>query len=182
MTRLYLVRHGETPGNQERRYIGWEDPPLAATGEAQAAALAQNLKNVPITAVYSSDLRRAVHTAEILAAPYGLAVQIDPRLREINFGDWSGLTYDEIAALAPEQLQRWVADPVSNPPPRGETLAQLTERVLQALPQEDGALVVTHGGPLRAIVSHFTGRPFWQIPAPHCGLIAVRNDGLCPGP
>lgn len=173
MTMLYLVRHGETIANTQRRYIGWEDPPLSPAGEAQAGALAARLPGT-IPAVYSSDLQRARRTAEILAQPLGLPVQADPCLRELNFGAFSGLTYAEIAARHPAELRAWIAHPDRHAPPGGESLTTLTDRLLQSFPRQQGALIVTHGGPIRALVSHFTGRPFWEIEVPHCTLILLE--------
>ncbi len=175
--RLFLVRHGEAQGNREGRYLGWEDPPLTAAGEAQAARLARRLEKVGLRLICSSDLRRARDTAAAIAAPHGLPVRTHPALREAHFGEWSGLTYDEINRIAAERLEAWIADPERQAPPGGETLAQLRDRAATALPRQDGALVVTHGGILRALLSHWTGRPFWKITAPPASLTSVVWDG-----
>lgn len=175
--RLFLVRHGEAQGNQEGRYLGWEDPPLTADGEAQAARLARRLEEVGLTLICSSDLRRARDTATAIAAPHGLPVRTDPSLREAHFGEWSGLAYDEISRIAAKRLEAWIADPERHAPPGGETLAQLRDRATAALPRQDGALVVAHGGTLRALLSHWTGRPFWEMRAPPASLTSVVWDG-----
>jgi broad specificity phosphatase PhoE len=86
VTRIHLVRHGETEWNRELRWQGHSDPPLNERGRDQARSLAAALARRPFTAVYSSDLRRASETAEIVAAPLGLAVHVDSRLREIDVG------------------------------------------------------------------------------------------------
>lgn len=96
MTRLILVRHGETDWNVEGRYQGHSDVPLNARGRAQAARLAEALRGSDIRAIYSSDLARARETAEALAHATRLAVQHDPRLREIDQGDWEGMLFLEI--------------------------------------------------------------------------------------
>jgi alpha-ribazole phosphatase len=174
--RLYLIRHGETAGNVERRYVGHSDPPLSERGHAQAQALADRLAQVPLTAVLSSDLLRAQATARAIAAPHGLTVRTDSLLRECHFGAFEGLTYEEIAARHHEPLQAWLADPEQVAPPGGETLAQVRRRVAAALPLQDGAAVVTHGGPLRALLSVWTGRPFWELQVPVGSLTVVRWD------
>lgn len=175
--RLLLVRHGEALGNREGRYLGWEDPPLTAAGEAQAARLARRLEQVGLRLICSSDLRRARDTAAAIAAPHGLRVRTHLGLREGHFGEWSGLTYDEINRIAAERLEAWIADPERHAPPGGETLAQIRDRAAAALPRQDGALVVAHGGTLRALLSHWTGRPFWEITAPPASLTSVVWDG-----
>lgn len=184
--RLYLVRHGETKGNTAKRYVGWSHEPLTARGEAQAAALARRLATEPVSAVYSSDLTRAMQTAAALAAPHGHPVIPLAGLREANFGDWSGLTYDQIHQAAPATLQAWLSDPETSAPPGGETLACLRSRALAALPRQDRAVVVSHGGPLRAIIGALTGRPFWDISVPLCSLsiLDLMPDGtaLCARP
>jgi alpha-ribazole phosphatase len=175
--RLYLVRHGETEGNQQRRYLGWEDLPLTAAGAEQARTLGQTLLHEPLTAIYSSDLRRASATAAAIAEPHGLPVHLDPNLREVNFGAWSGLTYEAIMQTHPGPLRAWIANPEQHAPPGGESLAALRRRALRAVPHGDGVLVVSHGGLLRALLSHWTGRPFWAIAVPLGCVIAVEWDG-----
>lgn len=175
--RLYLVRHGEAEGNRQRRYIGWEDLPLTSVGAKQAETLARSLAYHPITAVHSSDLSRATATAAAIAAPHLLPVRPDPDLREANFGAWSGLTYEEIARTDSGPLRTWIGDPERHSPPGGESLATLRRRALRAIPRQDGAVVVSHGGTLRALLAHWTGRAFWELHVPLACLIVVEWDG-----
>lgn len=177
---LYLVRHGATAANLEGRYIGWEEHPLSPEGEEQAARLAAHLQSQRITAIVSSDLTRALQTARAISQATGVAVQPDPRLREANFGQWSGLTYGEIAARAPEALQAWLSDPERVAPPGGESLAALRERVLPAIPHCDGAVLVTHGGVIRTVLAHLTGRPFWDFQVLPGSLTSLRRGGRQP--
>ena len=102
VTTILLARHGETEWNREGRWQGWADPSLNDTGRAQARELAEQLRATPFDAVYSSDLRRALETAVILAAPHDLAVVTDADLREIDVGAWSGLTRAEITERFPD--------------------------------------------------------------------------------
>ncbi|MBI4759502.1 MAG: histidine phosphatase family protein, partial [Chloroflexi bacterium] len=99
--RLLLVRHGETDWNAEERYQGTTDVPLSAQGRAQAQALTSRMAGEVLDAIYASDLQRAWQTAEVIAAPHGLPVRPEPRLREIDFGAWEGLTFDEIRQRRP---------------------------------------------------------------------------------
>lgn len=172
--KLYLVRHGETDSNAARRYLGWSDEPLNAVGLAQAQALAQRLSTASVTAIYSSDLPRAMQTAAAIAARHGLPVVSLPGLREADFGRWSGLTYTEIEAADPQALRAWLADPETVAPPGGETLAAVRCRALAALPRQDGAVVVSHGGALRAIISALTDRPFWSAEVPPGSLTLLH--------
>ena len=121
MTTILLARHGETEWNRDGRYQGWADPPLNAAGFAQARTLADQLRSTPFDAVYSSDLRRAQETAEIVAGPHGVPVIVDPGLREVNVGAWSGLTRAEVERRFPDGER-----------PGGETREQHAGRVLAA--------------------------------------------------
>ena len=156
--RLILVRHGETGWNAQRRYQGWSDLPLNKVGLQQADALAAHLADEQIGASYTSDLERAMQTAQCIAERHGQPVIADLRLREISFGDWEGLTFDEIRTRWPEEVDAWLGDSLHVAPPGGETLAQVAERVQGALDDIDGenagqtVLLVSHGGPLRVLL------------------------------
>jgi broad specificity phosphatase PhoE len=170
---LLLARHGETDWNRENRWQGWADPPLNETGRAQARALAEQLRDTPFDAVYSSDLRRAHETAEIVAAPHGVPVMPDPGLREIDVGSWSGLTHAEIEERYPDGKR-----------PDGETREQHAERVLEAVERiaranpERRILLVTHGGTMRALHGHVSDEP--SHPVANCGVLELhfRDDRL----
>ncbi len=154
MTTILLARHGETDWNHEGRFQGWADPPLNATGRAQALDLSVALMAEELAAVYSSPLRRAYETAEVVAASRGLEPVTVDALREVDVGSWSGLTRAEIERRFPEQYARWVA--YGQGWDDGETYEQMAERVVEALLElaaaHDGerVLAVTHGGPIRA--------------------------------
>lgn len=152
---LLLVRHGESVWNAERRWQGQADPPLSRLGEAQAADAAQRLAPLGFSAIVASDLVRARRTAEILAAILGLPVQVEPGLREIDVGDWSGLTRPEIEAGWPGELADW-SEGRSEAPPGGESRHHLASRargtivrVAGTAPAGDRLLLVTHGALIR---------------------------------
>lgn len=174
---LYLARHGLTAENLAGRYIGWEDPTLSPEGLQQAEGLAALLQAHPIQAILSSDLRRALQTAEAIGRAKALPVTPHPGLREVHFGRFSGLTYDEIAARWPAELSAWIEDPERVAPPGGESLASLRARALAALPRQDGLLVVTHGGVIRALLAHLTGEPFWTFQPRPGSLTRLSWDG-----
>ena len=154
MTTILLARHGETDWNHEGRFQGWADPPLNSTGRAQSVDLSVALMAEELAAVYSSPLRRAYETAEVVAASRGLAPVSVDALREVDVGSWSGLTRAEIEQRFPEQYARWLD--YGQGWEDGETYDQMSERVVRALLElaaaHDGQriLAVTHGGPMRA--------------------------------
>lgn len=147
MTELLLVRHGETDWNAEGRLQGQTDRPLSAYGREQARRLADQLAGEKLDAAYSSDLVRAVETAEIVGGRLGLAVVPDPDLREKNWGSWEGLTPAERAAV------EFV----------GESTEEHAARMLRALrriaERHPGGrvLVVTHGGSMRRVQTEALG-------------------------
>jgi len=163
MTQLYLIRHGRTAWNNADRLQGWADEPLDAVGQAQAAALAAELRGTAFTAVYSSPLLRASQTAAPLAQAHGLPVILDDRLRERNVGDWTGLTLDQARAQAPDRFER--VDWRQAGAPGGDSQAALTKRVAAALEDiltahpESLVAVVSHGGALSAVLAHLLGIP-----------------------
>ena len=157
MTRLLLIAHAATAWNIERRYQGWTDVPLSEIGRDQVRRLAHALRGVPIDAVFASDLSRSIETAVGLGEPRGLAVRVDRRLREMNFGDWEGKTASEIGDVSPE----WNRGDAGARPPRGESLADVAERIdafLADLPGGDVA-IVGHRGSLRILVCRLLGLP-----------------------
>jgi probable phosphoglycerate mutase len=154
VTTILLARHGETDWNREGRFQGWADPPLNATGRAQAVDLSVQLMAEELAAVYSSPLRRAYETAEVVAASRGLEPVTVDALREVDVGSWSGLSRAEIEQRFPEQYARWLD--YGQGWEDGETYEQMVDRVVGALQElaeaRDGEriLAVTHGGPIRA--------------------------------
>ncbi len=175
-TTIVLVRHGETDWNLERRVQGHTDRPLNATGLAQARALAKILAAEPLEAVYSSDLCRAHLTARIVAEPHGLEVVAVPELREKHFGTWEGLTDEEALQRFPHAADGGWGD--------AETSGELAERVRAALVEiaarhGDGhVLVVSHGGPLRAVLRWCMGT--WDGSIGNCDVHRIALEGGFP--
>ena len=161
MTTILLARHGETDWNREGRFQGHADPPLNRTGRAQAVDLSVALMAEQLAAVYSSPLRRALETAEVLAASHGLEpVPVDD-LREVDVGSWSGLTRAEVEEHFPAQFTRWLN--YGQGWEDGETYEEMGRRAVDALLRlaaaHDGerVLAVTHGGPIRAAFAFADG-------------------------
>jgi broad specificity phosphatase PhoE len=161
VTTILLARHGETDWNRDNRFQGHADPPLNRTGRAQAVDLSVALMAEELAAVYSSPLRRALETAEVVAASHGLEpVPVDD-LREVDVGSWSGLTRAEIEERFPAQFARWLD--YGQGWEDGETYEEMGRRAVDALLRlaeaHDGqrVLAVTHGGPIRAAFAFADG-------------------------
>lgn len=184
--RLILVRHGETDWNAAKRYQGQADVPLNRTGRRQAAALARRLAGESIHALYTSDLARAAATARAIGRPHGLSPCAVPRLREMDFGAWEGLTYAQIQERDGAALDAWTADPLGFAPPEGESLARLADRVdsfweaLMSRHPSGTVVVVAHGGPLRVLLCRVLGLPpeaHWRWGLDVAALVELRGDG-----
>jgi broad specificity phosphatase PhoE len=159
VTRLLLARHGETDWNREQRFQGHADPPLNQTGRAQAVDLSVALAAEPLAAVYTSPLRRALETAEIVAAAHGQEPVTVDALMEVDVGAWQGLTRADIEERYPDQFARWLDHVDGFGFTDGESYEELGARVIPALlglaaihPGER-ILAVTHGGPIRTALA-----------------------------
>ena len=158
VTTIFLARHGETDWNRNERFQGHADPPLNAAGREQAHALSEALATQPLRAVYTSPLRRAAETAEVVAASRGLAVEPADGLREVDVGSWEGLTRTDVERRYPEQFRRWLVEQAQGWED-GETYEEMGRRVVGTLLElaerhrDDPILAVTHGGPIRAAIA-----------------------------
>lgn len=159
MTRILLIRHGETAWNAVRRLQGHTDIPLSPTGERQAQALARALAKEPLDAIISSDLGRAVQTAQAVATLHPqVALHTDPGLRERGYGAFEGLLYTEIAERYPIEFAEWQARDVDAVMPAGERLAESFRQFYQRCQEgiarwaahypDQSILIVAHGGVL----------------------------------
>ncbi len=149
-TRLYLVRHGRVADGHAHRYHGNNDIGLSPEGERQLAELARHLADVPLAAVYASDLKRSRDGAARLCQGRGLEPLIIPEFREIHFGVWEGLTFQEIAERYPEELACRLRDLANFRIPGGESLRDVRDRVMPRLRD----LLAAHPGQAVALVAH----------------------------
>ena len=163
MTSLILIRHGQTDWNASGRWQGQADPPLNDHGRRQALRTAEDLSGQQPAVLYSSDLRRALETARIVAVKFGLAIVPEPRFREINLGQWQGMLSTEIEDKYPDEFRRWHTAPLSVRPPGGEDIPTLAARVLAAINEiivrypDQSVAVVAHEFPITVIVSRSMG-------------------------
>ncbi len=162
-TRLYLIRHGQVADGHTDRYHGHNDIPLSPAGVAQLKRVAAQLKDIPLAGVYASDLTRSIQGAEFICQGRGLTPQIVPEFREINFGLWEGLNFTEIAEQHPEALQARFQDLANFRIPGGESLMDVSRRVLPRLLElvqkhRDQSLArVAHAGVHRVILCDALG-------------------------
>jgi alpha-ribazole phosphatase len=162
MTRLVLVRHGEPDETVRGRCYGHLDPGLSPRGRRQMRQGRRVLRAAPPAIIYSSPCRRALESARHLA-PRDVKVVVDDRLREIDFGAFEGLPYDEIATRFPETYEEWMRHPTDVVFPGGESFPAMSARVREALDQLRRAhsgqrvVVVSHGGVNRIAIAHALG-------------------------
>ena len=161
MTTILLARHGETDWNRDGRFQGHADPALNQLGRRQARELGLRLRGERIDAIWSSDLGRAKQTAFYVASQVGGIVRLSGELREMDVGSWSGFTREEIAARWPEEYERWRE--TGRGWPDGEDFDAMQARIVEAIlgvataHPDQQVLVVTHGGPMRALHAHAVG-------------------------
>lgn len=182
--RLILVRHGDLGENCRGRYIGRTDAPLCTEGRRQAASLTEALGPLEGARILSSPLLRTRETAEI-ALGNGRAFSIDEDLREIDFGRWEGMGFDQIAACDPGAVERWTAMEKDFAFPDGEGLQSFRERignVAGRMTADPARTVVafTHGGVIRVLICHFLGldtRDFVRFDVQPASLSEFRING-----
>jgi alpha-ribazole phosphatase len=186
MTRIYLIRHGETEGADSRRYKGHIDAPLSENGIEQIKRVAEYImrdgnvgarRAVPLrngcerslTAVYCSDLSRAIKSAEIIAEPYGLKPIIVKGIKERSFGVWEGMSFDEIKEKWPDAFNAWAANPLKFSPMDGESTMEVRDRVIKAFEEimknhnGQNIAIVSHGGVIRVLLCEMLGIPLENI-------------------
>lgn len=168
-TRIYLIRHGEVEGHEEKRYNGQADVALTPKGQAQFGMLQMRLQKKEISAVYSSDLQRCREGARLLAASHGVDPIENEELRELHIGDWEGLTWQELQQRYPQQWQARLDDIVNYQVPGGESLVEMATRVMPAIekivaehPGEE-LIVVAHGGVNRVVLLDAIGAPLERL-------------------
>ena len=180
MKTLYIVRHGETEWNKIGRYQGITNVPLNENGIAQAKACGNALKDVHFDRILSSDLSRALVTAETIRGNRQLEIKTDERLREINFGDWEKLLFTEIEERWPGLIDQMYRRPDIVKVPNGESFQEVQDRAWSAVSDflnennEDETILITcHGGTIRTIL--------WKlldISISHCWNFSQGNTAI----
>ncbi|MGI6639757.1 MAG: histidine phosphatase family protein [Desulfobulbus sp.] len=189
VTRLYLIRHGETEENRNGILVGSTDVPLNDTGRYQSLTLADTLQELHIDAIFASPLQRAVETA-ILAFGKDARIITDSSLREFHFGQWEGLHFTEISKHYPELWKTWIHDWENTDIPEAEAFSAFTKRVLdfctEILRDHAGQnlALVSHGGCIRALLGHYfsgsAGAGYWKFKVENATLSEVEFAGELP--
>lgn len=188
MISIYLIRHGETIWNKSGKYQGSTDVPLNDLGLDQAKRAGDYLSDVPFTAVYASNLCRAKITAETIASVHGLLVQTYEGLQELHFGEWEGLTFDEIDARWPGEILKMYEHPDLVRIAGGETFLQLQQRAMATFSEivanhEDGDTIalVCHGATNRMILCALLDIPIdraWLLRQENTAVNLIWYQGL----
>jgi alpha-ribazole phosphatase len=163
MSELIFIRHAET--DMAGTFCGHSNPDLNQAGHLQIKELLRSIRNEDICAVYTSDLRRAHTTAKAIGETFNVECRVSDALREINFGQWEGLTWDEIERKDPTYSRRWVTEYPDLPAPGGELFCEFERRVLSQVKQLSAEAVrggrsiavVTHAGVLQTILTKVWG-------------------------
>jgi broad specificity phosphatase PhoE len=183
---LFLIRHAESEWSRERRFTGSRDVGLTDEGRRQADALARALTAAPLAAICASPLARSRRTADAIALPHGLAVDVEPAFREMAFGEWEGLTRDEAAGRFPEAYECWRHTPGRVVCPGGEAMTGVNARVADGIAELRGAhagamvALVTHAVVIRLVVLAALGLDLdrlWTIDASPAGITEIEYRG-----
>lgn len=192
MIKILLVRHGQTVWNLAGKFQGKTDVELTEDGLRQAQMLADRFPVDRVDEIYCSDLKRAHDTAKAIGAKFGVAVIPSAELREINFGEWESLTYQEICAKWPENMEDFWKNPAKLTVPGGETFLQVQQRAMRKIEEIIAAndtkegdryiVIVAHGGINRSILAGFLGMPInnvWRISQYNTAVNSIRiDDGM----
>lgn len=183
---IFLVRHAEAAGtDQQKRYLGQQDPDLSPFGVSQAEKLGQAFRHYAIEAVFTSDLLRAVRTALLIAGDRRCQPEQVREFREISLGAWEGRTFQEVQAQYPAEYRQRGQDIVSYRTPGGESFADLHKRVLPAFTEvvektKGDCVIVAHAGVNRVILCHLMQRPLqelFSVSQDHAGVSILREEG-----
>lgn len=188
MTELIFIRHGET--DLTGRFCGHADPSLNERGRQQVRSLRLALADASVYRVISSDLKRATQTAVEIADQWNRSFVPCTALREISFGDWEALTWEQIEARDPALAAKWLTNFPLMPAPCGERFIDFRERVLRSVrsieaeAKNERVAVVTHGGVMRVVLQDLMGiasDQAWQITKPYCSVFTYRSEGAGEG-
>jgi alpha-ribazole phosphatase len=180
-TRLYLIRHGQVVGHDTPTYNGHTDVGLTPLGKAQLDAVVEDLANIELSAVYSSDLKRAMYGGKALAQSKDLPLRVEPLFKEMNFGAWEAMTFEEVQEKFPGNMEQRMADIVNYKIPEGETISDLWDRVGKGMDtllenhKNEHIALFAHSGVNRVILLRALGCPqemIWRMDQ-HYGCLNI---------
>lgn len=192
------MRHGQTSWNLEKRTQGGKDSDLTALGIRQAESLRKKFQKIKLDSIYTSPLKRAYTTAQMVAKDQNLNCIPDDRLVEMNFGDWEGLTHEEIRKFYPEEFKIWRMEPHMAVIPNGETISAVQERMVAFLndiiiqSNDDNILVVSHSATIKLLLLHILSmnlNHYYNLQQDNCainlvtfkpyGPVLVKYNDIC---
>jgi len=184
MTEIILARHGETKWNVQEIFRGRIDIALNETGRKQAELLAEYLRHLKIEAIYSSPLKRALKTAEVIASHHKLAVEITPGLIDFNYGKWQGLPHQEVKDKYNELYAEWISHPDQVKIPAGESLNDVRKRAIgvvdEVTAKHEGTIVLlSHRVVNKVLICALLGLDnshFWNIKQDTCGITTFTYE------
>ncbi len=184
MTEMILARHGETEWNVGEIFRGRIDVKLNETGIKQAQLLAEYLRDVKIESIYSSPLKRALRTAETIAHCHQLEVEITPGLIDLDFGEWQGLSYQEVEGKYPRLYAEWASQPDKVKIPAGESLSDVRERAIGLIDviiarYTETVVLVSHRVVNKVLICALLGLDnshFWNIRQDTCGITTFTYE------
>ncbi len=186
MTEIILVRHGETEWNVSEVFRGRIDIELNETGRRQAELLAEYLSGFKLDAIYSSPLRRALATAEMIARYHKLGIEITPGLIDFDYGEWQGLAHQEVRERYTELYAQWLNNPHQVTMPSGESLSDVSQRAIGVVNEavaryRDTVVLVSHRVVNKVLICALLGLDnshFWNIRQDTCGTttFAYENE------
>lgn len=186
MANIYMIRHGQSLANLECKLQGQKyDTDLTSQGQSQAASAALKLVNKNIEIIYTSPLKRAIQTAEIISQKLKTPLGVDKSLIETDHGDWCYLTDDEIKLRWPEMYQLWQTNPSQVIFPNGEDFAnQTAKRIIdwwQALDKNKNTVIVSHENIMQIIITHILGQTLdhiWEHRLKNGDVICLNSDNI----
>lgn len=182
--KIYLMRHGETDYNKAKRFYGSRDIPINPQGKKQAGQLKKVMKSIVVDKVYTSSLRRTYETASIVFEDRLIVLKKMSALNEKDFGEWEGLTADQIQACYPAEWSAWLASPFEATPPQAEPFAVFQTRVwktidkLTAKHSQSRIAIIAHLGVLRLIYQRLVNQQvlFWDIDFPQGTVTCLEGE------
>lgn len=182
---IYVIRHGLTESNKRKVYAGWKEEGLCSEGMRRISDMSQRLKEFQIKKIYSSPIRRAVQTAEIIDSTLKVGVVIENHLKEMRMHSWEGLSENEVAAVYPEEWRVWNTKPSELKMENRETLRDLLLRALVGIKRISGlstgsnVLAVTHIAIIRMLIIYYNELPmddYKKIEIPNGAVFLIKNN------
>jgi len=189
MVEIYIARHGLTESNKKKIYMGRSEEGLSQEGAVQAKNLARSLHAIGIKRIYSSPIRRALETAQIVGTILKAPIEIEEDFKEMELGSWAGLAEEEVSRKFPDDYRLWNTRPVDLVLPNRETLGELKSRILRTILKIKGkdsefpVLVITHVALIRCLLIHFEGLDmnlYRTIEIPNASLFGLQWDDSQP--